>query len=143
MLEKWQDNRGSEATIAELISALMESSNTKTAEDVFESASVRAMKVLGKTIERQTLNSLAQAIGDKWEKFAVTEEMNLSMSEVAEIRTSASSANQCYRLMEKWASNPNKKPTALSVVQALKKIGEESVAIKTFGREVVQLVTIT
>ena len=73
---------------------------------------------------------------------AVTEEIKFSMSEVAEIRTSASS-NQCYRLMEKWASDPNKKTTALNMVMALKKIGKESVAVDTFGRDAVQLVTIT
>ena len=142
MLEKWQDNRGSEATIAELISALMESGNTKTAEDVFGSTSVRGMKVLAKALERQTLGSLALAVGAKWEELAVTEEMNFSMSDVAEIRTSASS-NPCYRLLEKWASDPNKKATALTMVKALKKIGKESVAVDTFGRDVVQLVTIT
>ena len=40
MLATWQEKRGNEATIAELILALMESDNTKTAEDVFGRESV-------------------------------------------------------------------------------------------------------
>ena len=111
MLAKWQEKRGSEATISELILALMESDNTKTAEDVFGRESVCGMKVLGKALDERKLNSIAKAIGDKWEELAVTEEIKFSTSEVAEIRTSASS-NQCYRLMEKWASDPNSESCA-------------------------------